>query len=55
MLTFKIAEFNDLPEIVRIYNQTISTRMATADLDPISVESRYEWFEQHQPTNFHFG
>lgn len=52
MLTFKIAEFNDLSEIVRIYNQTIPTRMATADLDPVTVESRYEWFHQHEPTKF---
>lgn len=44
---FRFANFDDLPEIVSIYNDTIPTYMVTADLEAISVESRYEWFEQH--------
>lgn len=39
----------DLPAIVAIYNATIPGRMATADLQPISVESRIPWFEAHTP------
>ncbi|KAF0996244.1 GNAT family N-acetyltransferase [Geobacillus sp. TFV-3] len=39
----------DLPHIVRIYNETIPSRMVTADLEPVSVESRRAWFEAHNP------
>ncbi|MBB6732191.1 GNAT family N-acetyltransferase [Cohnella zeiphila] len=39
----------DLPAIVDIYNSTIASRRATADLEPITVESRIEWFERHRP------
>ncbi|HYA33987.1 MAG TPA: GNAT family N-acetyltransferase, partial [Candidatus Binataceae bacterium] len=31
------------------YNAAIPGRMATADLDPVSVESRRAWFEEHSP------
>ena len=34
----------DLPEIVSIYNASISGRMATADLAPVSVAERKQWF-----------
>jgi L-amino acid N-acyltransferase YncA len=37
----------DLPAIVDIYNSTISGRKVTADLEPVTVESRIEWFEEH--------
>ncbi|PAD77646.1 GNAT family N-acetyltransferase [Paenibacillus campinasensis] len=39
----------DLPAIVDIYNSTISGRTVTADLEPITVESRMQWFEEHAP------
>ncbi len=38
----------DLPAIVAIYNATIPGRMVTADLEPVTVESRRTWFEAHQ-------
>lgn len=41
---------DDLPRIVEIYNRTISSRMVTADLTPITVESRKSWFIQHAPS-----
>ncbi|GAB6926865.1 GNAT family N-acetyltransferase [Paenibacillus sp. JCM 10914] len=37
----------DLPAIVDIYNSTISSRKVTADLEPVTVESRIRWFEEH--------
>jgi L-amino acid N-acyltransferase YncA len=43
------ASREDLPAIVEIYNATIPSRMVTADLEPVSVESRIGWFEQHKP------
>ena len=39
----------DLPAIVEIYNATNPSRMVTADLEPVSVDSRVGWFEQHKP------
>jgi L-amino acid N-acyltransferase YncA len=41
----------DLPAIVAIYNAAIPGRLATADTEPITVESRTAWFEQHGPTS----
>lgn len=45
----EIARFEDLPDIVAIYNSTIAGRQVTADLEPVSVESRIGWFEAHGP------
>ena len=39
----------DLPAIVRIYNSAVSTRNSTADTEPVSVESRREWFRGCDP------
>lgn len=41
----------DLPAIIRIYNAAIPSRMATADLEPVSVESRCFWFYEHIPNS----
>ncbi|MED4968873.1 N-acetyltransferase [Geobacillus sp. NFOSA3] len=43
------ANREDLPAIVQIYNETIPTRMVTADLEPVTVESREAWFFAHDP------
>jgi len=45
----RLATLDDLPAIVAIYNSTIAGRMVTADLEPVSVESRLPWFHAHQP------
>ncbi len=39
----------DLTAIVAIYNSTIACRSVTADLEPVSVESRLTWFHHHTP------
>ncbi|NVY97007.1 N-acetyltransferase family protein [Lactobacillus sp. DCY120] len=44
---FKIAQKNDLPAIVAIYNQAIKTRQSTADLQAVTVAERRTWFYQH--------
>jgi phosphinothricin acetyltransferase len=41
---------SDLPAIVAIYNAAVPGRMATADLEPVSVESRLAWFGGRSPT-----
>jgi L-amino acid N-acyltransferase YncA len=46
------AKETDLPSIVEIYNAAVPTRRATADLEPISLESRREWFKQHNPEQY---
>ncbi len=47
--THRQATREDLPGIVAIYNATIASRLVTADLEPISLDSRIGWFEQHRP------
>ena len=49
LIQFKQACLSDLPAIVATYNATVSGRMVTADLEPVSVSSREEWFYNHQP------
>lgn len=43
------AKIEDLAAIVDIYNSTISSRMVTADLEPVSVKDREKWFYDHSP------
>lgn len=47
--TFTYATLADLPQIVAIYNQTIASRMVTADLTPVSVDQRRAWFNAFTP------
>lgn len=47
MLRYRNAAIDDLKKIVAIYNSTISSRMVTADTEPVSVESRISWFHEH--------
>ena len=49
MITYTDATLDDLPFIVEVYNSTIASRQVTADLQQVSVESRFAWFEQHNP------
>jgi L-amino acid N-acyltransferase YncA len=46
-VTIRDATVADLPAIVAIYNSTVPGRMATADTEPVSVESRVPWFHDH--------
>ncbi|MCC5615763.1 N-acetyltransferase family protein [Nostoc sp. CHAB 5836] len=49
-MTIRHATETDLPTIVAIYNAAIPSRMATADLEPVSVESRLAWFKGRSPS-----
>ncbi len=40
----------DLPAIVEIYNSTIPSRVVSADTEPVSVEQRLLWFDEHEPS-----
>ena len=48
-MTFRNALQTDLPVIVDIYNSTVASRMVTADTEPVVVESRQQWFDDHSP------
>ncbi|WP_265130858.1 GNAT family N-acetyltransferase [Chryseobacterium oranimense] len=48
-LQFRNADLKDLEKIVEIYNSTIPSRMVTADMENVSVESRIKWFNEHNP------
>ncbi|MEB3213208.1 MAG: GNAT family N-acetyltransferase [Leptolyngbyaceae bacterium] len=52
MLQLRYASIQDLPVIVEIYNSTITSRNITADIEPITVESRHAWFEAHSPETY---
>lgn len=38
---------SDLPAIVEIYNHAVATKTITADVEPVTVESRLAWFHSH--------
>jgi L-amino acid N-acyltransferase YncA len=42
----------DLPAIVEIYNAAIATRISTAQLEPVTIEERREWFRAHSPAQY---
>ncbi len=42
----------DLSAIVAIYNSSIPGRLATADTEPVNVESRRAWLHEHSPTTY---
>jgi L-amino acid N-acyltransferase YncA len=41
------AREDDLAAIVAIYNAAIPGRLATADTEPVTLESRRPWFREH--------
>ena len=41
------AEQGDLKKIVGTYNSTIESRLVTADLEPVTIESKQSWFNNH--------
>ncbi|EIJ69125.1 MULTISPECIES: GNAT family N-acetyltransferase [Pasteurellaceae] len=46
-MIIRVANKLDYPQIIDIYNQAIPTRRITADLEPVTQESRLGWFEFH--------
>jgi phosphinothricin acetyltransferase len=46
VLEIRRARSADVSEITRIYNEAIVERIATADMQPRSVEERAEWLKQ---------
>lgn len=44
----RLATEEDLPAIVAIYNTAVPTRESTADTVEATVESKLDWFRQHE-------
>ncbi|MBE0571307.1 MAG: N-acetyltransferase [Ignavibacteriaceae bacterium] len=42
----------DIVEILKIYNQAVDEKFATADTEQVSIESRKDWFTQHSPETY---
>jgi phosphinothricin acetyltransferase len=38
---------SDLPAIIKIYNVAVATRIATAQLEPVTLEQRRDWLKEH--------
>jgi L-amino acid N-acyltransferase YncA len=51
-MILRLAQQDDLPDIVGIYNQAIQTRQSTGDLQPLRVEDRLAWFLEHHPDQY---
>ncbi|MEB3356854.1 MAG: GNAT family N-acetyltransferase [Synechococcales bacterium] len=51
-ITIRDAVEADLSAIVDIYNSTVPSRRITADTEPVSIESRFAWFEAHSPHDY---
>ena len=49
-IEFLIAQQSDLQKIVATYNSTIASRLVTADLEPVSIDSKQAWFDTHTLT-----
>jgi L-amino acid N-acyltransferase YncA len=52
MVTIRAATITDLPAIVAIYNEAVAQRFATADLDPVTIADRSQWFHVHDPASY---
>jgi len=48
---FRVANIEDLPQIVNIYNDAISDGISTADSDKVTIESKVDWFMSHDKQN----
>lgn len=46
-MIIRMAELGDLPRITEIYNQAVVSTTATFDEEPVSLEERRRWLEQH--------
>jgi phosphinothricin acetyltransferase len=48
-VSIRHAQRADLPAIIAIYNASVPGRRATADVAPVSVDSRRRWFDEFDP------
>ncbi len=48
----RFAKTDDLERIVAIYNQAVAHKNATADLQPLELQQRITWFNEHSPESY---
>ena len=46
------ATFDDIVSINDIYNQSIPSKISTADILPVSISKRKKWFKDHVKENY---
>ncbi len=46
-MNIRTAKLDDLGAIVKIYNQAIAAGHKTADITPVTIDDRKEWFDDH--------
>jgi phosphinothricin acetyltransferase len=51
-MLIRLARLEDLPSIVDIYNQSIPSQNSTGDTEPVKIESRKNWFLEHNPEKY---
>ena len=51
-MTLRDATEADLPAIVEIHNAAIASRISTAQLEPVRVEERRDWFRAHSRNQY---
>jgi phosphinothricin acetyltransferase len=51
-MQIRIAIPNDLEQIIAIYNQAVLRGNCTADIEPLPVTERKEWFLEHTPEHY---
>jgi phosphinothricin acetyltransferase len=51
-MNIRIAELKDLKAIVEIYNQAIAAGEKTADITPVTLDGRKNWFRDHDPDKY---
>jgi|SRR5215213_7450872 len=48
-MLIRLAQIDDLPAILDIYNRSIPSKQSTGDTRPLQVEDRLTWFREHLP------
>ena len=48
----RVAQFEDLENIVEIYNQAIDAKFQTGFTELIKVDDRIDWFNEHTPDKY---
>lgn len=52
MLSIRWSERNDLPDLVKIYNQAIRSGNATGHTHEFSSQDRWPWYERHSNMDY---
>src|SRR5205085_5390028 len=53
-MTIRDAVESDLPAIIKIYNAAIATRVATAQLEAVTMADRRDWLKEHSAVRHPF-